>query len=421
MAQRLLNDCFLHGDERITHAEALAVLSARIVPVAGQEPVALEAAAGRILARAIDAPHPVPNHTNAAVDGYAFAAADYDRRTGARLAVAGRAAAGRAYRGSVPAGSAIRIFTGAVVPDGLDSVAMQEDCSVDTAGVVLPAGLKPGLNVRRAGEDVAMGQRLYEPGHVLRPQDLAALASIGMGEAACYRRLKVGIVSSGDEVVRAGTGPLAHGKVFDANAPMLSALVAACGAQPVDLGIWADSAEAVRERLSRAAEEHDLILTSGGASRGDEDHMAAALDALGSRHFWQIQIKPGRPMMLGQVGDTVVAGLPGNPVAVFVCFLMYVWPMLRRLGGADWSEPRRIPAKAAFEFPKRKTGRREFWRGMLRGSPGGLVVDKYARDGSGLISSLREANCLIDIPEDVPAIASGDTVAVVPFTEFGIV
>lgn len=422
MAQRLLNDCFLHGDERISHAEALAALGARIVPVAREETVVLAAAAGRILARPVEAPHPVPNHTNAAVDGYAFAAADYDLSSGSTLPVLGRAAAGRAYSGPVQPGAAVRIFTGAVLPEGLDSVAMQEDCTLDPSGsgVALPAGLKPGLNVRKAGEDVAKGQRLYEPGHVIRPQDLAALASIGMGEVACYRRLKVGIVSSGDEVVRAGSGPLAHGRVFDANAPMLSALVAACGAEPADLGVWGDRADGVAERLGRFAREYDLILTSGGASRGEEDHMAAALERLGTRHFWQIQIKPGRPMMLGQIGDTIVAGLPGNPVAVFVCFLMYVWPMLRRLGGAHWQEPRRIPAKAAFAFPKRKTGRREFWRGMLKETPDGMAVDKYARDGSGLISSLREANCLIDIPEDVPAVAPGDTVAVIPFTEFGI-
>ena len=215
MAQRLLNDCFLHGNERIAHAEALTALSARIVPIAGEEVIALWAAAGRVLARAIDAPHPVPNHTNAAVDGYAFAAADYDRQKGATLAVSGRVAAGRAFGGPVQPRTAIRIFTGAVLPAGLDSVAMQEDCSADASSVALPAGLKPGLNVRKAGEDVATGQRLYEAGHVLRPQDLAAIASIGMGEVVCHRRLKVGIVSSGDEVVRAGPGPLEHGKVFD--------------------------------------------------------------------------------------------------------------------------------------------------------------------------------------------------------------
>ena len=148
--------------------------------------------------------------------------------------------------------------------------------------------------------------------------------------------------------------------------------------------------------------------------------MAAALEQLGARHFWQIQVKPGRPMMLGQVGDTVVAGLPGNPVAVFVCFLMYVWPMLRRLGGATWTEPRRIGAKAAFAFPDRKTGRREFWRGVLVETPAGPAVDKFARDGSGLISGLRAADGLIDISEEHGDVAIGDAVAFIPFSEFGI-
>jgi molybdopterin molybdotransferase len=201
---------------------------------------------------------------------------------------------------------------------------------------------------------------------------------------------------------------------------MLTALAQLSGAMATDLGIWADDARGVQNNLAEAARNFDVLLTSGGASRGEEDHMAAALGALGSRHFWQIQVKPGRPMMLGQIGNTVFAGLPGNPVAVFVCFLMYAWPMLRRLGGADWNEPRRLMVPAAFAYPGRKKGRREFWRGMLIDTPKGLVVDKYKRDGSGLISSLREANCLIDIPEDNEGVAQGDVVSVIPFSEFGM-
>jgi molybdopterin molybdotransferase len=169
-----------------------------------------------------------------------------------------------------------------------------------------------------------------------------------------------------------------------------------------------------------AASQFDVILTSGGASKGSEDHMAASLGALGQRHFWEIAVKPGRPMMLGQIGNTPVVGLPGNPVAVFVCFLMYVFPMLRALSGAHWPEPRRLMLPAAFAFPNRKTGRREFWRGMLVETSQGLGVDKFARDGSGLISGLRAADGLIDCPEDVAEIAPGDAVAFIPFTEFGI-
>lgn len=424
MSAKLVNDCFQHGSDRLSHDEAVAALASRIRPVAGRETMPLAAALGRIVATPVVAGHPVPNHTNAAVDGFAFA---HGAATpGAALAVAGRSAAGHPFAGGVPNGAAVRIFTGAVLPDGLDTVAMQEDCAV-TAGadgaqrVALPAGLKRGANVRKAGEDVAAGTRLFDAGHILRPQDLAALASIGVAELDCYKRLRVALVSTGDEVQRPDGTPLAHGRVFDANVPMLQGLVALAGADVTDLGIWPDAADVVQSRLADAARRFDVILTSGGASRGEEDHMAAALAANGSRHFWQIQVKPGRPMMFGQIGDCVVVGLPGNPVAVFVCTLMYVWPMLRRLGGGAWPEPRRLMLPAAFAFPKRKAGRREFWRGSVRDTPQGLVVDKFERDGSGLISGLRAADGLIDIPEETGDIAAGDPVAYIPFSEFGIV
>jgi molybdopterin molybdotransferase len=324
-----------------------------------------------------------------------------------------------------PAGTAIRILTGAVMPAGLDTAIMQEDTSpVEIDGKpanALPPGLKSGANVRKAGEDVKPDTTLLEPGCVLRPQDLAALASVGRHEVACHVPLRVAIVSTGDEVVRPGAGPLALGQVYDANAPMLTALAGLAGASVTDLGIWPDQPDVIRTRLAAAAEKFDVIITSGGASRGEEDHMSGALAALGKRHFWQIAVKPGRPMMLGQIGDTVVVGLPGNPVAVFVCFLMYVYPVLRRLGGAHWPEPRRFMLPAAFTFADRKPGRREFWRGMLVETPSGLAVDKYARDGSGLISGLKAAEGLIDVPEDVPGVAPGDLVAFIPFSEWGIV
>jgi molybdopterin molybdotransferase len=317
----------------------------------------------------------------------------------------------------------VRIFTGAVMPEGHDSVVMQEDARTDEAGgrpmVSIPAGLERGANVRKAGEDVKAGETVLPEGAVLRPQDLAALASLGFGEIACFRRLEVAIVSTGDEVRRGGA--LDAGQVFDANAPMLAPLIAGAGAVATDLGVFPDNLDAVKRRLAEAARAFDVIVTTGGASRGEEDHVVAALDALGKRHMWQLAIKPGRPMSFGQIGDTVVLGLPGNPVAVFVCFLLYVWPLLRRMGGAEWPEPRRYSLPALFAFPDRKVGRREFWRGILRDTPRGLAVDKFARDGSGLISGLRAADGLIDIPEDVPEVKEGDPVAFIPFAEFGIV
>ncbi len=425
MANKLLDDCFLHDKQRLRHHEALAILKAQIAPVAGAEPVALQQAGGRILREAAIAARPVPAHTNSAVDGYSFAAAEYDATAGADLAVEGRAAAGHPLAHAPSPRTAARIFTGAVMPEGHDSVVMQEDVQTRQLGgkpvVRIPAGLKRGANVRRAGEDIQAGATLLPAGTVLRPQDLAALASIGIGEVACFARLKVAIVSTGDEVVRAGAGRLDAGGVYDANAPMLVPLIAGAGATAVDLGVLPDDREVVKARLAEAARAFDVIVTTGGASRGEEDHVVAALDQLGKRHLWQLAIKPGRPMSFGQIGDCVLVGLPGNPVAVFVCFLLYVWPMLRRMGGAAWPEPRSYRLPAMFAYGDRKLGRREFWRGMLRETPHGLAVDKFARDGSGLISGLRAADGLIEMPEDVPAVQPGDLVAFIPFSEYGIV
>jgi molybdopterin molybdotransferase len=428
----LVDDCFALDRPSIRHGDAVSIFRQRIGTIVGTEAVALGDLAGRTIASPVSAGFPVPAHTNSAVDGYAFAASSYDRLQGTDFAISGRSAAGHPMSGQLPAGTAVRIFTGAVMPPGVDTVAMQEDCKLGPDGrIKIPGGLKAGSNVRKAGEDVAAGAVLFQPVHVVRPQDLAALASIGCHEVMCYRRLQVALVSSGDEVVRlssAKSAALKPGQVFDANAPMLASLAALAGAETHDLGVWPDDAETVTRNLANAATRFDLILTSGGASRGEEDHMAAAIARLGHRHLWQLAIKPGRPMMFGQISSpdasrqTVVVGLPGNPVAVFVCFLMYVYPMIRTLGGGSWREPRRYQLPAAFAFTARKPGRREFWRGMLVDGPDGhMAVDKFARDGSGLISSLRAADGLIDIPEDHGDVAVGDLVSFIPLTEFGIV
>lgn len=450
MTRELVDDCFRPSERRLRHAEAVELLKAacakltiarqagtEAVPAhsipdqaiasdrTGVEHVPLADAAGRILAADVAALAPVPAHTNAAVDGYAFRATPALRATGGRLPIAARAAAGHPVADPVAEGMAARIFTGAVMPDGVDTVVMQEDVETDGATVAIPPGLKPGANVRKAGEDVAAGAHLYTAGQVLRPQDLAALASIGCAAVPCRPRLRVAIVSTGDEVIEAGAAPLTPGQVYDANAPMLSALAALAGAEVTRLGIWRDRLDGVTAGLRDAAARFDVILTSGGASLGEEDHMAKALAAIGHRHMWQIAVKPGRPMMFGQIRsgdhDCIVVGLPGNPVAVFVCFLMYVFPLLRALGGAPWPEPRRLPLPAAFEFPGRKAGRREFWRGRMAGAGAELAVEKFARDGSGLITGLRWSDGLIDIPEETGDIARGDAVAFIPYAEFGIV
>ena len=423
MTAKLIDDCFVLDKDRLPHDEAIAILKARVRPVVGVEQVQAADAAGRFLAKDIVAPRPIPAHDNAAVDGYAFAHAAYDQADGARLKVVGQAAAGHPFTGSPPADSAVRIYTGAVMPAGCDSVAMQEDVRLEQRGdniwALIPPGLKQGANRRLAGEDAQAGAVLLEAGARLRPQDVASAAATGLGQIACYAKFKVAILSTGDEILRPGES-FSPGKVYDANAPMLEGLIRAAGAEAVDLGVLPDKAEKVKSALADAARAYDAIVISGGASQGAEDHVVNSIDALGKRHLWQIAVKPGRPMGFGQIGDCVVLGLPGNPVAVFVCFLIYVRPVLTRLAGGAWPEPPRFPVQAAFTQSK-KAGRREFWRATLtRDAGGGLQVAKFARDGSGLISSLREADGLIEVAEDVTEVKQGDLVDFIPFAAFGL-
>jgi molybdopterin molybdotransferase len=421
--RRLLDDCFLTDRERLRHDEALAILRDRIRPVVETEHVPLLSAAHRILAETVTSPRNVPEADNAAVDGYAFAHADYEA-AGGYFRVVDRIAAG--HPSSVPhaKGTAVRIFTGGLIPNGADTVAMQEDCEPhvqDThAFVAIPPGLKPGANRRKAGEDLAAGAAIAEPGTRLRPQEVAAVASTGRDKVKVYRQLRVALISTGDEIVRPGE-PLADGQVYDSNHFLLSALLSTLDCRVTDVGILPDDGTAVRAALQSTAAYHDTILTTGGASRGEEDHLVTALDVIGRRHLWQLAVKPGRPMSFGQVGDCALVALPGNPVAAFVCFLLYVRPMLIAMGGGAWAEPQRFQVAADFDIPRRKTGRREFLRGRLRTDrAGGLVAQKFPRDGSGLITSLREADGLIEIPEDVLAVRRGNMISFLPFSGMGV-
>ena len=423
MNKKISDDCFANDEALLPHAKALTKLTAGLSGVTTKQRVALEDAVGRVLAQPVLAPRNIPAHTNSAMDGYGFAFADYDAQNGAVLPVTGLMAAGSPLEGTSEAHGAIRIFTGAVLPRNCDSVVMQEDVEPvmidDNPHIKIPPGLTPGSNVRLAGEDVREGEPVLGAPRRLSPQDMAAIASTGITEVECFRPLRVAIFSTGDEVIRPGT-PFEHGKVYDSNAAMLRGLVTKTGAHCDDLGVLPDDFSAIRDALSEAAKTHDVLLTSGGVSVGDLDHVLSVLKELGAVHLWKIAIKPGRPMSFGQIDDCVMLGLPGNPVAAFLCFLLYAHPVLATLSGQRWQAPMRYTLPAGFSMNK-KPGRREFLRGIVELSDEGApLVHKYTRDGSGLISSLTQADGFIELAEDVTQIKQGDLVNFVPFSSFGL-
>jgi molybdopterin molybdotransferase len=415
--RRLLDDCFLADRDRLKHEEALQLIAERVKRVAEPETLPLTDALGRIAAEDIAAPRDVPDFTNAAVDGYALAHASLEQGV-TRLKVTSRIAAGGTIAMSLQPGEAARIFTGAAMPEGSDSCVMQEDVQKDGEWIIVPPGLKKGANCRKAGEDLKRGENVVKGGMRFRPQDIAALASVGIDSLACYERLKVGLLSTGDEVVRPGRA-LKRGQVYDSNHFMLRGLVAASGAEALDLGVAPDEAQAVETLIRQAADRCHVIISTGGASRGEADHIVGAILSLGALHAWQLAVKPGRPLAMGQIGDTAFLGLPGNPVAVFVTYLLYVQPVLARLQGATWRAPQRYPVRAGFSL-KKKAGRREFWRGWIEAGEDGPRLRKFARDGSGLISGLRQATGLIEAAEEVTEVREGDFIDFIPFGAFGI-
>jgi molybdopterin molybdotransferase len=418
-ARRLMDDCFLHDKDRLKHGEALKLIAERVVRITESESAALADTHGRVVAEDIFAPRDVPDFANAAVDGYAFAYTSLEPGE-TKLKVRLRVAAGETADVTLDPREAARIFTGAAMPPGSDTCVMQEDVTVKGEWIAVPPGLKQGANCRRAGEDLKRGAIVARRGDRLRPQDIAAIASTGRAAIPCYERLKVGLLSTGNELVRPGA-ELKRGHVYDSNHSMLRGLVSASGAEAVDFGIAPDNQASVERIVAKAIEECHVIVTTGGASRGEADHIVSTIMNMGVLHAWQLAVKPGRPLAMGQIGDKVFLGLPGNPVAVFVTYLLYVQPVLARLQGTTWREPQRYRMEAGFTVNKKKTGRREFWRGWIETGEDGARVKKFARDGSGLISGLRQATGLIEVTEAVTEVREGDLVDFIPFTEFGII
>jgi molybdopterin molybdotransferase len=408
MAQ-LSDDCFAFGGPMMSVDEAVAIIAARVSPVPDIEAVALAAADGRVLAKDISAPFPLPPFTNSAVDGYAVRSGDLPQADEQAFPVVGRVQAGAPAQAPVAAGHAVRIFTGAPMPQGADTVFMQEDVRLDQGKVVLPAGLKPGANVRPAGEDIPAGHAALPSGRRLRPQDVALIAAFGLTHVDVRRRVRVAVFSTGNELVSPGT-PRGAAQLFDSNRFMLMAMLVRLGCEVSDLGILGDDRAALAGALKRAADAHDLILTTGGVSTGEEDHVKAAVESVGNLVLWRMAIKPGRPVAMGMIGGTPLIGLPGNPVASFVTFVHVVRPTVLALAGAAQQRLVPMPVRAAFTYRK-KIARREYVRiNLRRADDGVLEAAKFPREGAGLLSSLVDTDGLVELGEDVTRVEPGQTV-----------
>ncbi|KQZ27994.1 molybdenum cofactor biosynthesis protein MoaA [Duganella sp. Root1480D1] len=390
--------------------EALDFLLSAARPVAEVEKVPTLEANGRVLASAVVSGMNVPGHDNTQMDGYAVRAADCASGD-ATLTVTQRIPAGHVGQPLLP-GCAARIFTGALIPEGADAVVMQEQCEANDGLVTIRHSPKVGEWIRRTGEDIGIGSVILAAGTRLRSQELGLAASIGMAELNVRRKLRVAVFFTGDELTMPGE-PLAPGAIYNSNRFTLRALLENLGCEVRDFGIVPDSLEATRNVLRQAAEGNDLIITSGGVSVGEEDHIKPAVEAEGKLNMWQIAVKPGKPLAFGEVGQAFFLGLPGNPVSSFVTFLLFVRPFLLRLQGADVpAQPRGMLVRADFNWPKADR-RNEFLRAKLN-EKGGL--DLFPNQGSGVLTSTVWGDGLVDNPPGNP-IAPGDAVRFIPFSE----
>lgn len=410
---QLTNDCFAADDRLMPLDEARAIIAAKVTCVVGTEIVPLADADGRVLAAEVAAPIALPSFDNSAVDGYAIRFADLARSGDTLLPVADRVAAGQAAP-ALGERVAIRIFTGAHMPPGADTVFMQEDVTLREDGrVLLPPGLKLGANRRLAGEDVTCGAPALPAGRRLTPRDLALLGALGLTSVEVRRPVRAAILSTGDEIAGEGT-PSGPARIHDANRPMLAALLRRAGCTVEDLGVAPDHLGAVRDLLRGAASRADLVVTSGGVSLGEEDHVRSALLDTGILAFWRLAIKPGRPVAMGTIGGAAFVGLPGNPAAAFVTFVLVARPLIAQLGGEHHVAPVALPVPAAFAARK-KPGRREYVRARIATDGARVAAFRHPREGAGLITSLTETDGLVELAEDVTDIASGDLVGFLPY------
>lgn len=415
MAQ-LTNDCFVTKSPLMSIEDAVALATSRLKVAANSEMVSLRAADGRIAAEDVYAYSDLPPFSNSAVDGYAVRHADLNSSGETVLPIEGRLAAGSSESLSA-SGRAVRIFTGAGMPPDADTVFMQEDVRVEGTSVTLPEGLRAGANTRLAGEDIARGEWIISAGRRLRPQDIALAAATGHRQLPVRRPLRVAVFSTGNELVKPGAR-LKPGTIYDSNRAMLLALLDRFGARVSDMGILPDDPMALTEHLTAAAIRNDLILSSGGVSVGEEDHVKAAVEANGRLVFWKLAIRPGRPLAMGVVGRAPFIGLPGNPAAAYVTFVMFVRPVLAHLAGAKLKPVTSLRVRSTFS-QKKRVGRREYVRvNVSSGADGVLEAHRFPKEGAALLTSLTTTDGIAEIAEEITAVAVGDFMTFYPHDAF---
>jgi molybdopterin molybdotransferase len=381
-------------------------------PVQTKECLPLRSALGRVLAEDILSPYNVPNHDNSAMDGYAINADDLQSAGLTKLRIAGTAFAGKSFDGKVSKGECIRIMTGAVMPTGCDTVVIQEHVQAEGDSIIFGEGVKRGQNMRFAGEDLKHGQIVFAAGHLVRPADLGLIASLGIGEVKVHRKLRVAFFSTGDELASIGQ-PLEEGQVYDSNRYTIHGMLARLGVEIIDMGVVRDDPTLLENALQEAAACADVILTSGGVSVGEADFMKQLLNDLGQVVFWKIAMKPGRPLAYGKIGNAHYFGLPGNPVSVMVTFYQFVREAMLVLMGQPNPAPIPMLTAACVDLVKKAPGRTEFQRGTLFLDADGIwKVRPIGNQGSGVLRSMSEANCLIVLPEDCGNVAPGAPVQV---------
>ena len=398
----------------LTVDAARAAIFSSLSAVDGWASVAIRDALDRVLAADVIAPHDVPAHDNSAMDGYALRSGDIDANEATSLAVVGTALAGSAFSGIVGPGQAVRIMTGAMLPQGADCVVPQEDTHSEGERVRLTGKPDVGQHVRRAGEDLAQGAPALRAGKRIGPAELGLLASLGIADVNVVRRLRVAFFSTGDEIASIGQ-PLAPGQIYDSNRYTLFGVLKRLGCDAIDMGVIADRPDALEAAFRTAAANADVILTSGGVSVGAADFIKGMVNRLGQVDFWRLEIKPGRPMAFGKINDTWLFGLPGNPVAVMVTYYQFVLDaLLTLMGVAPLPERPTHPATCLSDIRKRP-GRREYIRAVLRRKDGAWVVAPTGAQGSGVLRSMSDANCFIVLAETQAGVGAGDTVEVQMF------